>query len=72
MAAAAELAHAVCENAPLAVRESLSIARQSLDLTDAELMALSVEAQGRLAVTEDFAEGPRAFLERRKPRWQAR
>lgn len=69
---AIEVAQAICANAPLAVRESLIIARQALDQDDATLMRLSVEAQARLSTTADFAEGPRAFLERRKPRWAGR
>lgn len=69
---AVELATAICENAPLAVRESLRIARQAADLDDASLMKLSVEAQRRLSQTQDFAEGPSAFLERRNPRWIGR
>ena len=69
---AVELALAICNNAPLAVRESLGIARQAADLNDSSLMRLSVEAQGRLSETEDYAEGPRAFLERRKPHWVGR
>ena len=69
---AVELAAAMCKNAPLAVRESLRIARQAADLDDATLMRLSVEAQERLSETEDYAEGPRAFLERREPRWVGR
>ena len=66
------LAGAVCENAPLAVRESLGVARQAFDLDDATLMRASREAQARLATTQDFAEGPLAFIERRKPRWTGR
>ena len=69
---ATQVAQAICANAPLAVRESLKIARQALDLDDATLMRLSIEAQGRLSTTEDFAEGPRAFLERREPHWAGR
>lgn len=69
---AVKLAAAICNNAPLAVRESLRIARQAVDLDDVTLMRLSVEAQGRLSETEDYAEGPRAFLERREPRWVGR
>jgi enoyl-CoA hydratase/carnithine racemase len=72
VAAAQALAEAICANAPLAVRESLAIARQAVDLEDRALMALSIEAQRRLSQTEDFAEGPRAFLERRAPSWTGR
>jgi enoyl-CoA hydratase/carnithine racemase len=66
---AVKLALIVCENAPLAVRESLAIARRAFDLSDADLAKLSSEAQDRLKITEDFREGPIAFLEKRAPRW---
>jgi enoyl-CoA hydratase/carnithine racemase len=72
VAAATELASAVCANAPLAVRESLQVTRQSFDLTDEELRKLSEAAQERVMQTEDFQEGPKAFIEKREPIWQAR
>jgi enoyl-CoA hydratase/carnithine racemase len=63
------LAAKICANAPVAVRESLHIARRSYDLTDEELIALGTEARARLVQTDDYKEGPRAFIERRAPRW---
>lgn len=69
---ALELARKICSNAPLAVQESLMIARQSADLDEKTLHALSMEAQTRLGKTEDFQEGPRAFIEKRKPAWKGR
>jgi enoyl-CoA hydratase/carnithine racemase len=63
------LAAKICANAPLAVRESLHIARRSVDLTDEQLVALGTEARARLIETDDYKEGPRAFIERRAPRW---
>jgi enoyl-CoA hydratase/carnithine racemase len=56
------LAEAVAANAPLAVRESLGVAKLAADLDDATLRRLSDEAQERLKQTEDFREGPRAFV----------
>lgn len=70
--AALALAQRITANAPVAVRESLGVARQAFDLSDAELRAASEEAQARNMATEDFQEGPRAFIEKRAPRWQGR
>lgn len=66
------LAGEIAANAPIAVRESLAICRQSPDLDDEALRQLSDEAQHRVMKTEDFAEGPRAFVEKRKPKWRGR
>ena len=70
--AALQLAEKIAANAPLAVTESLKVARLSADLTDAELARLSNEAQDRLQLTEDFKEGPLAFIEKRAPVWKGR
>lgn len=66
------LARKVCANAPIAVRESLTIARQAADLDEAALWELSRAAGQRIRQTEDFQEGPRAFVEKRLPHWVGR
>jgi len=66
------LAEMVCENAPIAVRESLQVARRAAELEDAELRRLSEEARTRVTQTEDYREGPRAFIEKRPPVWRGR
>jgi enoyl-CoA hydratase/carnithine racemase len=71
-AEALALAEAIAANAPIAVRESLAIARRAYDLQDDELQTLSDEAGRRIMATEDFREGPRAFVEKRPPRWSGR
>jgi enoyl-CoA hydratase/carnithine racemase len=70
--AALALAADIVANAPVAVRESMSIARRALDLPEAELEALTSEAGRAIAATEDFHEGPRAFIEKRPPEWTGR
>ena len=72
MPAALALAARITVNAPVSVRESLAVARQSFDLNDAELRAESEKHQARNMASEDFKEGPRAFIEKRAPRWAGR
>ncbi|MFM0262951.1 enoyl-CoA hydratase-related protein [Paraburkholderia sediminicola] len=69
---ALDLATCIVANAPLAVRESLNVARLAADLPEHELIAKSNEARDRLSRTEDFLEGPKAFLEKRAAAWKAR
>jgi len=70
--AALGLARRVIVNAPVAVRESLAIARQAMDLDEEALWRLSRAASDFMKTTEDFQEGPRAFVEKRAPRWVGR
>ncbi len=66
------LAERITRNAPLAVRESLDVARRVHDLDEAGLRALSRQGSERLRASEDYSEGPRAFIEKRAPRWLGR
>ena len=70
--AALELAERVAANAPLAVTWSLEVARRAQDTDEAELRRHAHEVVQRILQTEDAREGPRAFAERRLPRWQGR
>jgi enoyl-CoA hydratase/carnithine racemase len=72
MPEALKLAGAICENAPMAVRASLSVAKQAFDLDDAALRDVSGVASRKNAQTEDYKEGPRAFIEKRAPKWVGR
>ncbi len=66
------LADRICANAPLAVRESLAVARDALQLTEQEGWERSAQASNRIRETEDAREGPRAFAEKRTPQWTGR
>ena len=70
--AAFALARRVTVNAPIAVRESLGVARQAYDLAETELWQVCAAASSRVKETEDFTEGPRAFVEKRAPHWVGR
>ncbi|MEA3133979.1 MAG: hypothetical protein QOG17_1825 [Gammaproteobacteria bacterium] len=67
--AALKLAGEIAINAPIAVRESLVVARQALELEDESLRDISQKAWQSITHSEDFKEGPRAFIEKRAPRW---
>lgn len=65
------LAARIVTNAPLAVREAKACVDEMTqkNMTDKEAFARSNRAMGYLAQTPDFREGPRAFIEKRAPRW---
>jgi enoyl-CoA hydratase len=71
-AEAIAVAHRITANAPIAVREARAITTAAFDHTEDELWDLAEAAQARIFATEDAAEGPRAFAEKREPRWQGR
>ena len=72
LSAARELAERICRNAPLAVRESLAIARDALRMDDDEGWARSAAAMARVRATADAEEGVRAFVEKRPAEWTGR
>ena len=69
---ALDLARSIVANAPLAVIESLKIARVALERPDADLRTASLEVSARLMASEDSKEGTRAFLEKRSPIWSGK
>ncbi len=69
---ARRLAERITANAPLAVYESLAVARAAFDHDERALRQISSTAIRRIAASQDYLEGPRAFLERRPPHWSGR
>jgi len=70
--AALELAEQIAVNAPVAVRESRKVVIEGWGADDADAWKLTNEAFAKVAATEDFNEGPRAFIEKRAPEWKGR
>ena len=69
---ARDLALRICANAPLAVRETLALARAVFSLPEEQLQARNDASWAMIAATEDALEGPRAFAEKRPASWKAR
>jgi len=72
MPTAIKLAERICENGPLGVWASKEAALRGLDTTLEDAMFIDDYMLSRLIATEDAKEGPRAFLEKRKPQFKAR
>lgn len=72
MTTARALAEAIAVNAPLAVQQSLAAMRASIGQSDGTGRDIVSDRNSMLRRTEDFKEGPRAFLEKREPVWTGR
>jgi enoyl-CoA hydratase len=66
------LAERICVNAPVAVRESRRVVLEGVMADDETAWRITNKAMATVAQTEDFSEGPRAFIEKRAPNWQGR
>jgi enoyl-CoA hydratase len=70
--AAVELAERICANAPLAVRESLTMVNTELVGDESDAWERSHAAHARLVQSADTREGIDAFFARRPPNWEGR
>jgi enoyl-CoA hydratase len=70
MSAALRWAEIICRNGPLAVRTAKEIAVRALGLEAGFVLEKALGA--RVMVSEDAKEGPRAFAEKRPPRFTGR
>jgi enoyl-CoA hydratase len=64
-----ELATKIAENGPLAVRKIKEAVQRSSGLPLARALAIEDEVSAAVLASNDAREGPRAFRERRKPRF---
>ena len=72
LAAADGLANEMIKNAPLALAYSIEAINKGIDRPLAEGLELEAEIFGRSCATEDFREGAKAFIEKRKPDFHGR
>jgi enoyl-CoA hydratase/carnithine racemase len=72
MPRAEEIANAICECGPLAVRAIKQAAYQGLDMTLEEGLALEAKLMAGILRTEDARQGPLAFAQKRKPEYKGR
>lgn len=70
--AALDLARRIAANAPLSVRAAREVLQLAGEHGRSEALRLSDEAFAPVYASEDAQEGPRAFAEKRPPRWQGR
>ena len=66
------IAEMIAANAPLAVEGAKAVGQQWRQLQLDESYRLGDWVQQRVLNSEDAKEGPRAFAEKREPRWQGR
>jgi enoyl-CoA hydratase/carnithine racemase len=68
--AAMQLARTLADKAPVALRYAKEAVVKGLELPLADGLRLEGDLSTLLRTTEDRLEGARAFLEKRRPRWQ--
>lgn len=66
---AMELAEKIAGNAPLGVAASAKLIKESNGRTEAEFWEYQGPLQGKVFTSNDAKEGPKAFAEKRAPKW---
>lgn len=66
---AREIAERIARNGPLAVKAILAVLRETEAMPEAEAFEIETRLGMKVMASNDAAEGPRAFLERREPRF---
>ena len=69
---ALEIADMICANGPLAVQAVLRALRETEGVQEDEAMRIESRIGMEVFMSEDAKEGPRAFMEKRKPVYQGR
>ncbi|MBI2287611.1 MAG: enoyl-CoA hydratase/isomerase family protein, partial [Chloroflexi bacterium] len=72
MSTAREWAEAICQAGPLGVRAVKEAMIRGYNMTLEDGLQLERELANRIRSTEDFMEGARAFIERRRPVYKAK
>jgi enoyl-CoA hydratase/carnithine racemase len=72
LATARQIAQRIAGHAPLAVKAVKEVAQSALDETLEQSLRFGSTLRWIIGQTEDAREGPRAFAERREPRYQGR
>lgn len=72
LAKAKEIAQRIAENGPLAVRAILATLRATETMPEDKAFEIEQQHGMQVMMSADAAEGPRAFLEKRKPVFQGR
>jgi enoyl-CoA hydratase len=72
LAVAYEYARRIAANAPLAVQATKRSVWEGLGMSLRDAYRNEAQLSSQIFATEDAKEGPRAFAEKRAPKWQGR